>query len=229
MEFDPGRLQRDSWMFYGNKPINFPIPEGVTGPIHVLGDSHVNVLVGALPRIFISTQYAPIAAYADEDNRQHESIETLLARIPAGDKVLCCFGELYCRHYAAKFAKEQNVTIESLASTTVQRYIDNFLTFLQKKYKVIVLSIFVCPDDLNHFENAYEDIFKAKRTFNAQLEKGCEEHGLLFVPLFKEAFKNDWHLAPQGTYFNDSSHLGPCMIPLILNTIKNWKEQGHDI
>jgi len=35
----------DDWLFYRGVPIDFPVPEGVIGPIHTIGDSHVNIRV----------------------------------------------------------------------------------------------------------------------------------------------------------------------------------------
>jgi hypothetical protein len=231
----------DSWMFYHGVPIDFKVPEGVTGPIHCLGDSHINVLSQAFPTMFMSTRFASIAAYAVGNSEQdHEYVVDSLSRIPTGEKILCCFGEIDCRHYMPKLAIETGRTIVDLVAEATGRYTKNFLSLLSQKYNVIVVGPYVTPQDHNHctyaevnngpyWSNTFAEISLAKFWFNFFLREFCTKNPeILYVPIYYISLAAGWDLAPQGTYFNDSSHLGPCMIPVILDTLKNHKDRQNE-
>lgn len=92
----------------------------------------------------------------------------------------------------------------------------------------MILGAYICPDDHNH-ENKYDDILEAKTLFNKKIEKYCYKHGLLYIPLFKVSLRNGWDMCEleYPNYFNDTSHLGPCMIPVILNSMVGFKWQKN--
>ena len=230
----------DEWMIYRGTPIPFPIPEGVSGPIYCLGDSHINILSAACPEIFISLRSMSIAAYSLQNGeRNEEYISPLLTDLIEGGKILCCFGEIDCRHYIPKNAREQSKTIESLVSMVTQKYTNNFLATLQRKYRLIILGPYICPNDHNHYAyegadkivwvNPYEQILEAKVIFNTLLREFCEDVGICFVPIQEVSYENSWDILPEGTYFGDSSHLGACMVPIIFNAIKDYKWKGFDL
>lgn len=232
-------LEKDKWLFHHGAPINFKIPEGVTGPIHCLGDSHINLLTEVFPQIFESTRYSSISAYAVGSRKENEYVTDSLSRIPNGAKVLCCFGEIDCRHYVPKFSREQNRTVVDIVTEIVERYTVNFLGLLQQKYRVIAQGPHVCPDDHKHtcvsygaevpvWSNSFDQILEAKTLFNKLLKEFCDAEGILFIPMFYRGREYKWDELPVGTYFNDSSHLGPCAIPVILEYVNDYKWKDYD-
>lgn len=222
--FKPLDYEEDSWMFWRGTPIPFEIPEGVTGPIHTVGDSHINILSEAMPDMFKTARYASISAYA-VINPDNEFLFSALEKIPEGDKVLLSFGEIDCRHYIPKFAEDNETLVSELVPTIVERYA-RFITILQQKYRIIALSPYVNLNDAEHHENQFSQIIEAKAAFSALLRFFCEENGIAFVPLFDMSVIKGWHRWELGSYFNDIAHLGPCMIPIIFDSIKNFKWKG---
>ena len=175
----------DSWMFYKGIPIDFEIPEGVVPPIYIIGDSHINTLNAAFPKMFYYLNHVSSTAY---HIGELPFIEESLKSTPKGSKVLIYFGEIDCRHYAPKLALKQNETIESVISLIVTKYTSVVLAPLLLEYKLIIPSPYVCPDDLVH-PNGYERILEAKEVFTERLSQFCEKQNLIFVDLFHEAFK----------------------------------------
>ncbi len=223
---------KDSWMFnYGNV-IEFPIPEGVQLPIYVIGDSHVRVLVEVAPYIFKSSQtdieevFESKTAYYMGNNEQDLYLKEALRNIPEGSQVLLSFGEIDCRHYVPVRAIKNNTSLEHEVDEIIKRYTKNCVRVLKEKFKVIILGSYTCPDDYNH-ENSFTDILTAKTLFNQKIKKYCNENGLLFIPIFWKVLEEKWDECKLDFphYFNDSSHLGGCMIPTILNSMIDfqWK------
>lgn len=236
----------DSWMFWQCRPISFPVPTGLTGPIYCLGDSHVLILSEAMPSMFTSASFASISAYAARSVENNEYIFNRLSPIPQGGYLLCYFGEIDCRHHIPKraipFIPTEEVkghTIKSLTEEVVRRYTLYFLSILQPKYRLIVCSPYITPRDfdLGNPEfigfpdqgNKTEMVLDTKKLFTKLLKKFCSKSGIAYVPTYEVSKKNNWHNFPTGTYFNDTTHLGPCMIPVIFDAIKNYKWKGFDI
>lgn len=228
----------DSWLFYQGDTIKFTVPEGVYPPIHTIGDSHVNIMDQVFPEMFISTRFAKLnvinsvqalslhTAYkAGQENTDH--IIPALSHIPEGTKILTLFGEIDCREYLPTLARKENKSIEFLVSLIIEGYTKNFLNVIKSKYRLIVLSPYITPID-HEYKNPFEDIFEAKSIYCYQLHKFCDDEGLLFVDIFHESLKNKWDEKSIGTYFNDTTHLGPCIIPPILQSLENFKWRGFD-
>ena len=197
---------------------DIPIPEGVTIPIHLIGDSHIHMLSYTLPKVFAFHGFVSHTAWAIGKGEDGNYIRGILPLIPEGDRVLIIFGELDCRHYVPRLAKERNETIESVISSIMDLYTNNTLRLLHSRYKVCAAGPYVCPEDLSHV-NPWEEILEAKLLFNDKLKRFCGEQGILYIPIIEEVIKKEWHKQPQGTYFNDSSHLGPSIIPFILREL----------
>lgn len=215
-------------LFYNGIPIDIPAPNGIQLPIYVIGDSHVRVLPECCPNIFSkSTDIEDVidskSAYAVGTKGHDVYLNEAINVIPDGSNVLLSFGEIDCRHYVPVKAKENGTTIEQEIDKLIVRFTANCVRLLKEKFKVTILGAYLCPEDLEH-KNSYSDIFQAKYYFNFKMEKYCEENNLPFVPIFKTGIDNEWHRCKleYPHYFNDSSHLGPCMIPLILETINNF-------
>ncbi|MES2382384.1 MAG: hypothetical protein V4538_15160 [Bacteroidota bacterium] len=221
---------KDTWLFNRGEVINFDIPKGVQLPIYVIGDSHVRVLPEVAPYIFKrSTDIEDVidskSAYAVGTKGHDVYLNESIRIIPNGSQVLLSFGEIDCRHYVPVKAKENNTTIQQEVDKIIERYTVNCVRLLKEKYKVTILGSYLCPDDLNH-QNKYTDIFQAKYYFNVKMEKYCQQNKLPFVPIFRTGIEKEWHRFEHEYphYFNDSSHLGPCMIPIILESIVNNNE-----
>lgn len=224
---------KDQWLFFSGNTIAFPIPEGVKTPIYVIGDSHVLVLHQACPDIFKSskTDIADVfdskSAFAVGSINHDAYLKEALQLIPDGSQALLSFGEIDCRHYIPKIAIEQNRPIEDCVDEVIRRYTSNCVRLLKDKFRVMILGPYICPEDLPH-ENLYSDIVRAKFLFNEKLKGYCNDNGLLFIPIFNTARNEGWHRKPQATYFNDSSHLGPCMVPVILDAMVGFQWKGFD-
>ncbi len=216
-------IDNDSWMFHHGQVIQFVVPENISLPIYVIGDSHVRILIDAAPYIFKSSQvdieyvYISKTAYAIGSEKY---LNDAVNNIPEGSNVLLSFGEIDCRHHIPKWAKINQTSIAVEVDKMFQRYIDNCVTVLVDKFNVSVMAAYVCPDDHNH-ENDYIDILKAKTYFNKLLLEYCESKGIVYIPLFEIAKDKCWDITDHDYphYFNDTSHLGACMIPIILKSI----------
>ena len=215
-------------MFYKGQPIHFNIPEGVKAPIYVISDSHGKILIDAAPYLFKSSQTdvedvsISKTAYAigGEDKRFY--LTKSLLNIPQGEQVIVSFGEIDCRHHVPKWAKIKNKTIEQIVDEVIERYTTKCVEVLMEIFKVIVMGAYVCPDDHNHPENSYEDIYEAKKLFNQKIEQYCIEKEIIYIPLYKVALENGWDTARlEELYFSDGSHLNACMIPVILETLSS--------
>lgn len=220
--------RNDSWMFYKGSPIKFEVPEGVQLPIYVIGDSHVRVLPECAPDIFSNSQadinnvFESKTAYAIGNEGHNLYLKGCLRIIPDGALALISFGEIDCRHYVPVRAIENKTSIEEEVDKVIKSYTENCVRLLKEKFKIIMLGAYVCPEDHNH-SNLFIDIFKAKTLFNQKIKKYCKDNNILFIPIFWKALEENWDEQEQGTYFNDSSHLGPCMVPEILKPIPDFK------
>ena len=218
----------EEWLFNKGKIIGFDIPEGVQLPIFVIGDSHVRVLPEVAPDIFCrSTDIEDVidskSAYAVGTKGHDVYLNESIRVIPDGSQVLLSFGEIDCRHYVYPKSQERNITIEQMVDEIIARYTVNCIRLLKEKFKVAILGSYMCPDDVNH-ENPYLKIFEAKILFNQKIKQYCEDNNMVYVPIFKKSLEEQWHKfeGEYPHYFNDSSHLGPCMIPEILNAIASY-------
>lgn len=225
--------EKDNHLFYRGNVIHFNIPDGIKPEIFVIGDSHVLILHKACPDIFKSskTDIADVfnskSAFAVGTVSHDTYLKEQLQALPTGSQALLSFGEIDCRHYIPKIALDNNRTIEDCVDEVIQRYTSNCVRLLKEKFRVMILGPYICPEDMIH-ANLYSDIIQAKRIFNDKIKAYCEEHGLLFIPIFEVSMNAGWHRKPQATYFNDSSHLGPCMVPTILNSMVGFKWKGFD-
>ncbi len=235
-----------SSMHYAGEPIEFAIPDGVEGPVYCVGDSHVNVLQNAFPDMFAQSHWSfddsetvfhSKTAYAVGSDKDGNFIEKAYRSIPEGSKVLMSFGEIDCRHYLPRFAKERGVSLDVLVDEVIKRYKLQCLNAFQKKYRLMVMSAYVTPNDRNHcmsqehvsWRNPYEEILKAKFLLNEKLEQYCRENDVLFVPIFAVSQEEEWEMHPIGTYFGDDSHASGCMVPVILNAMAGFKWKGFDV
>lgn len=217
--------------------IFFQVPEGVSGAIYLIGDSHVRALYEVCPQIFkksndILDVYESKSAYAVGIEGHDFYLKESLKIIPDGSKVLLSFGEIDCRHYIPKGAINEGKSIDSLVDEVINRFTANCVRLLMEKFRVMILAPYICPEDHNHHDNnSYLDILEAKTIFNRKLITYCEENGILFIPIFQTALDNKWdqQLQRDAYYFGDSSHLGPCMIPVILDAMKDFKWKGFDL
>ncbi len=217
----------DEWMFFKGKKIDFPIPEGIQTPIYVIGDSHVRVLPEVAPYLFLrSTDIEDVidskSAYAVGTKGHDVYLNESIRIIPDGSQVLLSFGEIDCRHYIPKKAIENNTSIEHEVDIVIERYTKNCVRILKEKFNVIIMGLYVCPDDHNH-ENNYYDILMAKLLLHLKLQHYAYMNNLVYVPLFETVLNKGWDICrlDYPHYFNDTSHLGACMIPVILDAIKN--------
>lgn len=214
-------------LFYKGEPIHFNIPKGVIAPIYVISDSHGRVLIDAAPYLFKSSQTdvedvsISKTAYAIGEETTRYYLNKSLENIPKGAQVILSFGEIDCRHHVPKWAKIKDKTIEEIVDEVIERYTTKCVEVLMERFKVIIIGAYVCPNDHNHEENSYEDIYQAKKLFNEKIEQYCIYNNLIYIPIYKVGLEQGWDIAPIGDYFSDSSHLNACMIPVILETLSS--------
>lgn len=203
--------------------VEITIPKEITGPIYVAGDSTVRILFETLPDIFVNAGNSSITAYSLGKESEHASDNT-----PEGSTLLFLFGEIDGRHYIPMVAKEKKISVEAATREVVHNY-NAFLLERKEKYKLIVLGPYVTHQDIEYkkyvqpadpcYHNTFEEIREAKRTLNEQLQRFCEEQDILFIPLFYISMRNRWHEFPEE-YFQDLGHLGPIVVPFILDNLK---------
>ncbi len=216
-------IAQDQWLFHRGDIIHFDVPPNVSLPIYVIGDSHVRILVDAAPYIFKSSQvdiedvFISKTAYAIGEEKY---LNDAINNIPEGSNVLLSFGEIDCRHYVPKRAKDNGRSIQFETNRVFARYVYNTVRVLSDRFKVAIMGVYCCPDDHEH-ENDFDHIYIAKEHFNYLMKEFCEMKNLCYVPLFDVVNDNNWDILKHDYphYFNDSSHLGACMIPYILNSI----------
>ncbi len=234
--------EEDKWMIWNGIPIDFPVPDGVRLPIYCMGDSHIIVLVECCPGIFrkpsvdLLDAHCSKTAYAIGADGHDHYLNEGLEKIPSGEVVLLSFGEIDTRHYVPRHSREKGIPIEELVSEVMERYTKNCVRLLRERFRVALLGPWICPDDLSHrcdsggetWMNDYASILEAKTLLNERLEDYAEQNGCLYVPTFKVSMENEWHVDRAHSYFNDTSHLGPCMIPVIFNAMANFRWKGFD-
>lgn len=228
-------IRQDEWMFWRGVAIKFDIPQGVATPIYCVGDSHIINLVESCPYIFTDVKnggkgvhYISATAYSMSGELPHEYIINCSEKIPPGSPLLISFGEIDCRHYIPKTCKKNGLSPSSEARKISIRYINGCLKKLSVRFRVIVLGPYICPNDRNHEENPFDDILEAKSAFNDELKNFCVNNGIAFVPTFYVGQEKNWDLYGRDHYFNDTSHLGPCMVPLILESVTNFNWKGFE-
>ncbi len=187
----------------------------ITPPIYVIGDSHVRNLVKYAPDIFKSSQAEDVnvfdskSAYAVGTDGHEWYLNEALERLPDGANVILSFGEIDCREYIPRLAQEKNISIPEMVNEVLGRYLSNCVEKLSRKFNVIIMGVYLCPDDFKDINKA-GDILRAKGLYNASLKKYCTKTLIPFINLY-----NGYNVKN----YSDSTHMGECIIPLILEQL----------
>ncbi len=195
-------------------------------PIHCFGDSHLETLIQAHPDLFIGHGTTSVTAYKLGEKINEFIFNDTLSQIPKGNRLLLSFGEIDCSLHIIKYARRLNKPIEEVTAMNIAKY-QVALEFLKKKYTLAVFGPYPYfwysntegDTEITHI-GTFDEVLDVKAVFNDQLEYLCEELGIFFFTLYDEVVANEWYKKPG--YYRDNSHLGECMIPLMLEKLKDF-------
>jgi hypothetical protein len=211
-------------------------------PIHCIGDSHVSFFSGTdklqpcwpersddrLPW-FRTFHIGPALAFnltrANTSTRGRESLfEVLDQAVPAGARVLLCFGEIDCRAHVLKQAVRRNEQIARIVESVLDAYFLAVREVRARGFEVIVynavptrLSTPRRPrrDDDFIAVGSWRERNAAVRLFNAGARDRCASAGALFLENYPGLVDADDRTVPW--FFHDAIHLSQRAMPLTLH------------
>lgn len=229
-----------------------PAP-GPTAPIYCLGDSHVSFFAGedaiqpgwperAADRLpwFRVFHLGPTLAFSlskpNTTTRGRERLfEVLEQAVPAGARVLLCFGEIDCRAHILKQAAKQGRPMEQIVATCLDSYFQAVREIQARGYEVIVYN--AVPTRLNTPRKAkrdddyiaigsWQERNAAVRVFNAGAKQRCGECGAKFLENYA-GLVND-NNKTETWFFFDAIHLSQRALPLTLQALARlYPEEGY--
>ncbi|MCC6405318.1 MAG: SGNH/GDSL hydrolase family protein [Candidatus Yanofskybacteria bacterium] len=208
--------------------------------IHCIGDSHANFFSGwdamgpAFPRrsfgrlpFFRSYRLGPVLAYSlhreGTTNRGRENLFAILDRLPAGSRVLLCFGEIDCRAHLLRQAEQKNRPIEEVVRDCVEKYFSVFEELQRKGFAPIAWGVtpstaVTVTDPAYPTYGTCAQRNAITRLFNTTLAGHCRSAGIPFVSIYHELV--DANDLTDMTYFSDSIHLSQRAMPLALRAFR---------
>jgi hypothetical protein len=222
-------------------------------PIYCLGDSHVSFFAGVdtiqpgwperatehLPwfRVFhLGPTLAFSLSKSDTTTRGRERLfEVLEQAVPAGVRVLLCFGEIDCRAHILKQAVKQGRPVEEIVATCLDSYFQAVRAVQARGYEVIVYN--AVPTRLNTPRQpkrdddyiavgSWPERNTAVRLFNAGAKVRCQACGAKFLENYPGLV--DANDRTMEWFFFDAIHLSQRALPLTLRALaKLYPEAGY--
>lgn len=235
-----------------NSGLTTPEPFPTT-PIYCIGDSHVSFFAGEdtiqpgwperaadqLPwfRVF---HLGPTLAFSlskpNTTTRGRERLFEVLAQaVPAGARVLLCFGEIDCRAHILKQAAKQGSPVDKIVATCLDSYFQAVREIQARSYEVIVYN--AVPTRLNTPRKAkreddyiavgsWQERNAAVRLFNAGAKQRCQACGAKFLENYPGLV--DANDKTETWFFFDAIHLSQRALPLTLKALaKLYPEAGY--
>lgn len=231
---------------------NPPADPPVT-PIYCLGDSHVSFFAGedavqpgwpqpAADRLpwFRAFHLGPTLAFSlSKPNTTTQGRERLFAAlaqaVPAGARVLLCFGEIDCRAHILKQAAKQGRPVAEIVATCLDSYFQTVREVQARGYEVIVYN--AVPTRLSTPRKAKRDDDylavgswpernAAVRLFNAGAKARCQACSAKFLENYPGLV--DANDRTVEWFFFDAIHLSQRALPLTLRALaKLFPESGY--
>ena len=209
--------------------------------IHCVGDSHTSFFSGQLemqPRwpdrshdlwpFFRSYRVGPALAFnlcrtGTRSKGRERLFKVLRRKVPAGERVLLCFGEIDCRAHLIRQSETRGVPVADLAAECVSRYFQVVREVRALNYQVMIWNVIpptitTCLDCEYPVAGTFEERMSVTRVFNSLLLKHCEQESIPFISIFDAIL--DASGIPDQRYFVDGIHLGPEAIALAVDAMK---------
>jgi len=228
-------------------------PAPPSSPIHCIGDSHVSFFSGTdtiqpcwpersrdrLPW-FLTFHVGPALAFnlsrENTSTRGREHLfEVLDHAVPAGGRVLLCFGEIDCRAHVLKQAARRQTPMERIVADCLDSYFQAVREVIGRGFEVIVynavptrLSTPRKPrrDDDFVAIGSWQERNAAVRCFNAGAKERCRETGARFLETYPELVDADGRTVEW--YFHDAIHLSQRAMPVTLHALAAlYPGMGH--
>lgn len=213
-------------------------------PIYCIGDSHVSFFAGAdtiqptwperategLPwfRVFhIGSALAFNLSKPNTTTRGREQLFSVLEQaVPAGARVLLCFGEIDCRAHILKQAAKQGLPVETIVATCLDSYFQAVREVQARGFEVIVYN--AVPSRLNTPRRAkrdddyiavgsWQERNQAVRLFNTGAKQRCELCSAKFLENYPGLV--DGNDKTETWFFFDAIHLSQRALPLTLRAL----------
>ncbi len=213
-------------------------------PIYCIGDSHVSFFAGEnriqagwpervanrLPW-FETFHIGPALAFnlakLNTSARGREHLFAVLDHaVPAGARVLLCFGEIDCRAHILKQALKQNAPVEAIVATCLDSYFRVVAEIQARGHEVIVYNSVPTRlstprkakrDDDFIAVGSWQERNAAVRCFNAGAKKRAEACGAKFLENYSGLVdSNDRTIE---WFFFDAIHLSQRAMPLTLRAL----------
>jgi hypothetical protein len=215
-----------------------------SGPIHVIGDSHVSVFTGlhgvcgtvgtwcpqALPGFLVS-HLGPFLAYSAA-SAGHAVQHALQERIPrTAGRCLFSFGEIDCRNQVVRRARAAHVSIEAMAASVARSYVEHVRELARERdIGFLAVPPATCLDFERSplpAEGSLEERRRAVGAFNATIERCATAVGAAVVDVATNVTLADG--TPDPAYFPDGLHLGPRSLPVVLGRLQEvgWIDREH--
>lgn len=214
--------------------------------IYCIGDSHVSFFAGedviqpgwperSTDRLpwFRTFHIGPALAYSlarpNTQTRGREKVfEILDQAVPAGARVLLCFGEIDCRAQVLKQAARHNLPLESIVANCLDAYFQVVGEVLARGFEVVVYNAVpsrlrtprkIRPDDDFGAVGSWQERNAAIRCFNAGARQRSQACGVHFLETYP-GLVNAKGRTVNWFYF-DSIHVSQRALPLTLQALRN--------
>jgi hypothetical protein len=214
------------------------------GVIHCIGDSHVSFFSGQdviqpgwpersvdLLDCFVTHHIGPALAYnlnrAGTQIRGRERLfEVLEKAVPAGGRVLLCFGEIDCRAHVLKQAARRGAPMQQVVEECLEAYFQAVREVRARGFEVVVYN--AVPSRLSRSREAgrdddyaavgsWRERNAASRCFNDGARRRCRECDARFLENFSALVNDSGKTVPW--YFYDSIHLSQRAMPLTMRAL----------
>lgn len=213
-------------------------------PIYCLGDSHVSFFAGedkiqpgwpqraneCLPWFRVFHLGPALAFNLSRSGSTFQSRERLFAAltqfVPAGARVLLCFGEIDCRAHILKQAAKQGLPVEQIVANCLDSYFQAVREVQARGFEVIVYNAVATrlrtprkpkPDDDYIAVGSWSERNTATRLFNAGAKTRCAACGAKFLENYRGVV--DANDRTVEWFFFDAIHLSQRAMPLTLRAL----------
>ena len=211
--------------------------------IHCIGDSHCYFFYGSdeydeglvgsfdslLPYFKIHHIGSSLAYNLCSEGTTTGGREKILGlldnHIPAGSRVMLCFGEIDCRYHIPKQAGLQNKDVKIIIEECVNRYVGFIKEIKAKGFDVLVWGVIPSPIDSAKADPFFprwgtcQERNSVTRCFNEKLESMLNGESIKFVSLFDQLV-GVGNLTKGQHYLADKIHLAQTMMPAAIKELR---------
>ncbi|MGC3960873.1 MAG: hypothetical protein QM813_23950 [Verrucomicrobiota bacterium] len=236
-----------------NNRSSAPTTVAAIAPMYCLGDSHVSFFAGedavqpgwpqpAADRLpwFRVFHLGPTLAFSlskpnTTTQGRERLFEALTKAVPAGARVLLCFGEIDCRAHILKQAAKQGRPVADIVAACLDSYFQTVQEVQARGYEVIVYNAvptrLSTPRKTKREDDyiavgSWQERNAAVRLFNAGAKQRCQECGVKFLENYLGLVNAQDKT--ESWFFFDAIHLSQRALPPTLRALaKLYPEAGY--